>query len=79
MLVARAMPPSDPTRDDAIRKYSSLGARDKICKQKSLNPLQNRMKLIFGKLTIVSEADEVIVDTLMRLLPRTDTAKDSAH
>ena len=30
MLLARAVPPSDPTREDAMRKYSSLGARDRI-------------------------------------------------
>ena len=31
MLLARAVPPSDPTRDDAMRKYSSFGALDRIC------------------------------------------------
>ena len=42
MLLARAMPPSDPTRDDAMRKASSLGARDRIC----IQPMQNHKQVL---------------------------------
>ena len=31
MLLARAMPPSKPTRDEAMRNASSFGARERIC------------------------------------------------
>ncbi len=31
MLLARATPPSKPTRDEAMRNASSLGARERIC------------------------------------------------